>query len=284
MFNEFCITDINLSLPNKTITIKANFKIEENTVNLNTVKVKDAMSGELLDYTLEVKGYRIIITLRDWPKQNNDYVVSVSGEVTDKLDRFLGVAFTKTVVFKSQIKYKTSIVSPKPCETIKGKELTVTIETSPEIEDTEENKIYNYNYQISTDSAFCDILYNYTCEETDAYFVFDEDKQYFLRARVVKDKIVGDWSDVVDFVMVGTNKDLTDEDCDCDNNKDNNQKEELSPFLEDMLSMETVLMDIKPLEIIGIAPNGKTSKTMLVYFNQDLEEVPNHLLMLRGDL
>ncbi len=75
--------------------------------------------------------------------------------------------------------------------------------------------------------------------------------------------------------------DMYNVDCECEE-----KEEELSPFLEDMLSMDTVLMDIKPLEIIGIEPNGKTDKTMLIYFNQniDIKSLPNHVLMLRRDL
>lgn len=281
MYNEFCITDISLSLANKTITLKANLQIEPKSVSLKTVKVKDASTGELQDYTLEVKGKRIIITFRDWPKQEHEYTVNLSSDIQDKLERPLGSAFIKTLIFKSQIKYKTNIISPNPSETIKGKEITVNVEASPEIQ--EDGETYSYNYQVATDSAFCEIIYDYTDVATNAYFVFEEDKQYYLRARVVNAKTVGQWSDVVDFVMVDTNNSNSDEDCDCDEST-NNTKEDLSPFLEDMLSMDPVLMDTKPLEIIDIAPNGKTSKTMLVYFNQDLDKVPSHLLMLRRDL
>lgn len=278
MYNEFCITDISLSLPNKTITLKANFKIEEKSVNLKTVKLKDAANGELQDYTLEVKGYRIILTFRDWPKQNHEYIISVSDKILDKLERPLGTSFIKTVIFESQVKYKINIIEPKNSQAIKGKEAVVKIESIPE-EDTAKQ----YQYQISTDSAFCDVLHDFATDKTESNFLFDKDSQYFLRVRAVEGQSLGEWSEVVDFVMVDTNKDNSEED-DSDNTDNKNNKEDLSPFLEDMLSMDTVLMDTKPLEIIGIMPNGKTSDTLLVYFNQDLEEIPTHLLMLRRDL
>lgn len=276
MYKEFCITDISLSLPNKTITLKANFKIEEKSVNLNTVKLKDSKTGQLEDYTLEVKGYRIIITFRDWPKQNHEYSITVSNEIADKLERSLNSSFTKTVMFESQVKYKANIVEPNPSETIKGNDTTIKITVTPE-----EDAVKEYNYQIASDSAFCDIVHDFKTDELEALFSFDEDKQYFARVRVLEGDAIGEWSPVVDFVMIDTNKDNEcEEDCCCDKNT----KDELSPFLEDMLSMDPVLMDIKPLEIISVEPNGKTSDQMLIYFNQDLEEVPNHLLMLRRDL
>lgn len=277
MYKEFCITDISLSLPNKSITLKANFKIEEKTVNLNTVKLKDSKTGELQDYTLEVKGYRIILTFRDWPKQNHEYTISLSNEVTDKLERKLNSSFTKTIQFESQVKYKANVIYPISGETIKDNDVEIRIETTPEEDD--ENTVKQYNYQIATDNAFCEIVHDFTTDRQEAVFSFDKDGQYFTRARVLEGSAIGEWSSSIDFVMIDINNSCEDENC-CDSDK----KDELSPFLEDMLSMDTVLMDIKPLEIISVEPNGKTSDKMLIYFNQDLEEIPNHLLMLRRDL
>lgn len=276
MFNQFCINDIKLSLSNKTITIVTNFKIEERTVNLNTVKLKDTYTGAVEDYTLLVKGSEIIITFRDWPKHNHPYMISVSTEVLDKLERPLNAPLNKTVMFESQIKYKTKIIRPKATETIKGKELSIKVTTTPEDE-----TIKDYLYQVALDNAFCNIVHELNTSDSEAYFTFNADGQYFVRARVQDNNnsdAIGQWSETIDFVMVNTNLNV---DCECEE-----KEEELSPFLEDMLSMDTVLMDIKPLEIIGIEPNGKTDKTMLIYFNQniDIKSLPNHVLMLRRDL
>ena len=283
MYKEFCVTDLKLSLPNKSITIGTNFKIEEKTVNLSTVKLKDASNGDLQDYTVETKGSRIIVYFKDYPKQNYKYIISVSKEITDKLDRNLNSSFEKTIEFESQIKYKTSIVSPKSNQTIKGKDLNISINISPD--DDEVEKLYNY--QVSLDTAFCDIVYDCTTEDKECLSAIENDGQYFIRARVISkedNNVVGEWSEVIGCVMVETN------DCTCDDNEEegndisNNNKEELSPFLEDMLSMDPVLMETEPLKIINIEPNGMTGETMFVYFNQDLEEIPDNLLMLRRDL
>lgn len=281
MYNEFCVTDIQLSLSNKSIIIGTNFKLEEKTVNLSTVKIKDASTGELQDYTIETKGSRIIIRFKDYPKPNHRYTIILLKDITDKLDRPLNFSFEKTIEFESQIKYKASITSPKSNQTIKGKDLNISINVTPE--DDEVEKLYNY--QVGLDTAFCEIVYDYTTEEKECFCTIENDGQYYIRARVISkedNNITSEWSDVLGCVMVETN------DCTCNEESDeettDNNKEELSPFLEDMLSMDPILMETEPLKIINIEPNGKTGETMFIYFNQDLEEIPNNVLMLRRDL
>lgn len=276
MFNEFCITDIDLSFSNKTISIKTNFKIKEDTVNMSTVKLKDAQSGVREDYAISVNGNLIILTLTDYPKQQYAYFLSISNEVLDKLDRKLNYSLDKTIMFESQIKYKVQILNPNPSQTIKGRELKVNITTTP-IENTPKH----YLYEISQDLSFCNIIHSYESEDTEALFLIPEDGQYFIRVRVqdsLKNNLVGEWSEVVDCIMINT-KNTTD--CICEDND-----EELSPFLEDMLSMDTLLIDPIPLEVVDVMPNGKTSDTILVYFNQDIDplSLPSDITLLRRDL
>lgn len=276
MFNQFCITDIKLSLAEKTITLIANFKIDEKTVDINSVKVKSMATGAIEDYTLSVDKKQIIIQFRDWPKQNYNYLVVASTEIKDKLDRPLESSLNKVVSFESQIKHKVQIIEPKKTETIKGNEVLIRVRTTPADKD-----IKSYFYQISNDKAFCNIIHEQVTDTEEIFFLIDKDGQYYLRARVqdrANPELIGEWSDIVDFVMIETNKDNT-----CDKE---DTEEELSPFLEDMLSMDTVLMDELPLKIIGIEPNGKTGENMYIYFNQkiDLSTMPKNMLVIRRDL
>lgn len=274
MFNEFCITDIDLSIANKTISIKTNLKLREDTVNMSTVKVRDGVSGTLEDYTISVKGNLIVLTFRDYPKPNYFYSLTVSKDVSDKLDRQLNHALNKTIMFESQIKHKVQILSPNPSQTIKGRELKVNITTTPV-----DNNPKHYLYEIALDHAFCDVVHSYETEDTEALFIMLKDEQYFIRVRVqdpLKPNLIGEWSEVVDCVMINTSNSS---DCECED-------EELSPFLEDMLSMDTVLIDAIPLEVTDVMPNGKTSNAIFIYFNQDIDplSLPSNITLLRRDL
>lgn len=65
MQDVFNITSIVGDYSNKTITIQANYIVDETTVNKRNVKIVDASSGAVVIYKLSTDKDKIIITLKE---------------------------------------------------------------------------------------------------------------------------------------------------------------------------------------------------------------------------
>lgn len=271
MYNEFSIIAITHSLANKNIIISTNFSLNPDSVNMTTIKVKNSNTGIIEDYTLTVDKKDIVIEFTKTPTPNTGYFVSVT-DIKDALDRTLKNHLNQTVVFEStDIKYKVAITKPFSGEAIKNNIVEINVKATPDDE-----YIQGYYYEIASDVAFC----NPITLASDSNFVNFTDiptGQNFIRCRVqdINDpSIHGEWSDIVSFIALN-------EQCDneCENIDDN-------PIIEDLLSLQEILVDVGPIKLQSIPGNGNTSNSFYLVFDKDIDpsSVPDTIVAYRRDL
>lgn len=271
MYNEFSITGIKTSIANKSITIETNMKLNEKSVSMSNVNLKYNDSGKTVDYTLVTDKKNIIIQFVDWPSPNTEYFVSISN-ITDVLDRPIKLPFNQVIIFDSEIKQKIAFITPTCDEAIKSNVLEVIVKATPEDE-----PVKGYYYEIASDVAFCDARKIASAENT----IQITDLPYgqsFIRARVQDQDnvdVYGEWSETISFVMIN-NK--CDDNCQCEM--------EENPFIEDMLSLDPVLVDELPIELVTIPSNGKTLESLYLVFDKDIDpkSIPLFVAAYRRDL
>ena len=134
MQDVFNITSIVGDYSNKTITIQANYIVDETTVNKRNVKIVDASSGAVVIYKLSTDKDKIIITLKEWPVSNALYQVNITF-IKDRLGRELVSPLTKNIEFKADTKLKAQIVYPLNNEAV----------------NRQHNLVYFSMYQIDSD-------------------------------------------------------------------------------------------------------------------------------------
>lgn len=277
MYKEFCITGIKESIANKTITVETNFKLDKKSVTLSNVNLKVNSTGELVDYSLIAENKNIIIQFKDWPSPNVEYYLSITN-ITDALDRPVKQPFSQIVIFESAIKQKIAFIKPTCDEAIKSNVLEVNVKATPEDE-----PVKGYYYEIASDVAFCDPIKKIPSAENTIQVTDLPYGQSFIRARVqdLEDSTsYGEWSEPISFVMIN-NK------CECDpENNTCNCIEEDNPFIDDILSIDTVLEDVAPIELIGIPANGMTKDSIYLVFDKEINpsSVPKTIIAYRRDL
>lgn len=270
MYNEFCITGLTTSLANKQIIVETNFKLNPNSVTKETVIVKLEESEDPVEYTLVADNSNIIIEFTNWPLTDTNYSLTVTKDLEDALEREVNNPFVKTVNFESQVKHKIAVEKPSASEAIKDSIIKVLVKATPE-----DDLVKGYYYEIASDVAFCNVSNKLLTDLNEVEFTDLKDGQYFLRCREqdLKDEnLFGQWSDVVDFVIL--------KECICkEENKDNQ-------FLEDLLSLDVVLTDIEPIEVLTVPANGRTQESIYIVFDKEIDptSVPETVLALRRDL
>lgn len=224
MQNVFNITSIVGDYSNKTITIQANYIVDETTVNKKNVKIVDASSGTVVIYKLSTDKDKIIITLKEWPISNSIYQVNVTF-IKDRLGRELVSPLTKNIEFKSDTKLKAKVIHPLNNEAlnrqhnliyfamyqIDSDEIT-SAKPKPELADYSANinndvvilsdssnieavlgvqSDIKYHFEFASDIAFSHVIKDYISEYTDGLIQLDNG-QYYVRARVIEDEMHGD--------------------------------------------------------------------------------------------
>lgn len=308
MQSIFNITAVTPDYSNKQIVIKTTFKVDPDTVNRKNVQVIAASSGITVTYKLSVVNDTIIITLKDWPELNSYYVVKVDN-IKDKLNRDLVHPLSKDIMFEADTKLKAIIQSPNNNEAViqqhnlvyfsikqVNPDGSLTSHPMPEIplpnpelpNDKEEETIgltkeavledesdVTYHFEFASDTAFFDIVKDYTSPHTEGYIQLDNG-QYYMRARVVENGQNGDWSEIVTFTVIP-------EVCECDELLEEAKKE----YLEDIIAPVEFFLDIdEVLEIVSHSNNGITYPEFYLEFNKDIdqEKLPTDIIAYRRDL
>ena len=307
--NVFNITAITPDYSNKSILIKTNFKVDPSTVKKKNVQVIAASSGITVTYKLSVEDDKIIITLKDWPDLDSYYVVKVEN-VKDMLNRDLVHPLSKDIKFKAECELKTIVHSPNNNEaviqqhnliyfSIKQVNPDGTLSSHPmpdnslpnqklPNEDEEEKSSeltkkavledesdVTYHFEFALDTAFFDIVKDYTSPYTDGYIQLDNN-QYYMRARAIKNGMQGDWSDTITFTVI---PELNE----CDSLIEEAKKD----YLEDIMApVEFFLESDKDLEIVSRSNNGVTYPEFYLEFNKDLDKdtLPTNIIAYRRDL
>lgn len=321
MRNQFSITETSSSFSTKTITISANFKIDETTVDRNTVKFFNLIGEKTIpneNCTISCNGKDIVIELDDYPEEQDKFhIFLVPGEegVRDKLGRGLLTPYIKSLSFSPNIATKLVIKSPIDQAALKSKKVHVEMtildddkytlnliddtsdivifDTLEQIEDEEveppisifdeanltevlELTDNTVRLEISTDKDFYKKEY-ITFDEHDSTssnvykvraenvarigntlsfdLIFDEDKQYWIKARLESRKVeeyFGSWSNAVSFVV-----------------KSEPLLDPSENYLNEMLFSETIFEDeFLPLEVLSATDDAFTGDEFYIEFNK----------------
>ena len=250
MFNDFCITSIFTDLSLRKVVIETNFKVDERTVNLETVQFVSCKSGLLENYKLQVEDKNIVLTLNEWPSLEEEYMIKIT-DIKDLLDRSLNSPVSKKIVFVTDIKSKVKVVKPVDNETLTTNTIEIEIKAI-----SEEEQDLNYRFEISSDVAFFNIVETVVTKEL-ATKVSLKDGQYYLRTRAENEKDCGDWSEVINFLVVANAT------CEC---KDKNDD-----FLDDVLISSDFFMEEKKAPIIiEKTQNGLTDSEFYIILNKNV--------------
>lgn len=276
MYNEFSITGITHSMADKNIILETNFKLDPDSVNMTTVKVKNSNTGEIIDYTLSTKRKNIVITFKQSPTPNTRYFVSVT-DIKDALERTLKNYFNQTIIFEAtDVKHKVAISKPFDGEAIKNNIIEVNVKATP---DDDIDSINGYYYEIASDVAFCNPI-SLSSSSNSVVFNNIPTGQCFVRCRVQDlndSSIFGEWSKPVAFIALNSN---------CSDGSDDCCETEDNPVIEDLLSLQEVLIDVGPIKLERIPGNGKTSSSFYVVFDKEIDpaSVPDKIVAYRRDL
>lgn len=297
MQSVFNVTGIVGDYTNKRITIITNFTVDATTVNKSNVKVVDASSGTNVIYKLSTDKKNIIITLKEWPKENSSYQVNIT-YIKDMLGRDLVSPLTKIIELKADTKLQAKIIKPANNEAvIKQHNLvyfsiqqlnpdgTITIKPNPELDnndnsDNEEAIVevesdIKYHFEFASDIAFFDIVKDICLDNTNGYIQLDNG-QYYMRARILEGEYIGDWCEPITFLVVT-------EECEHDSILSEAQKD----YLDEILApVDFFLDEEEEIAIVSRTPNGQTTPEFYIEFNQeiDVDSLPERLIAYRRDL
>ena len=219
LYNQFGIIEIISDLKTKSIVIVTNFKVDPSTVDFNTVTLYDYSAGksQLTDYSLQVDGKNIIITLDDYPGPSTRFYLKVT-DIYDALNRKINYAYNDYIKFENEVITTVEVVSPGFREVVNTNIIDVKLKVTDALEDGA------YRIQISSDNAFFNILATIVCSATLDELTSDSDSavsisentssegeikfkaevnhngQLFIRGRAEKtDSEVGRWSEMSSF-------------------------------------------------------------------------------------
>ena len=161
LYNQFSITDVISDLKTKSIIIVTNFKVDPATVDLNTVTLYDYSAGksQLTDYSIQVDGKNIILTLSDYPGQGTRFYLKVT-DIYDALNRKINYAYNDYIKFDNDVITSVEVVSPGFREVVSTSLIDVKLKVKDALEEGA------YRIQISSDNAFFNILATIVCSAT----------------------------------------------------------------------------------------------------------------------
>lgn len=305
-FNQFSIQEVTPDASQKLITIKTNFKIDANTVNLKSVGLYNYDAAKLENYKLSVDGKNIYIKMIDYPSNNSRYYLKVIG-IKDALGRTLSATYDDYIKFVNDIKTKVEIISPVSRETLKEREVNICLRLTNVSSDVK------YRIEIGIDNVFfgkvstmiCQIpneyqnksdvqfLINNTEKENEVltdssglpiafingYYRNDEltlitnidrEGQVYIRARAessISDSIVGDWSETISFNILTITMDSLE-----------------TTFLEEYLTTDELFDESvrEPVEIVDKTEIATTDSVFFLEFNKDIRLPEDYKLTQDG--
>lgn len=161
LYNQFSIIDVISDLKTKSIVIVTNFKVDPSTIDLNTVTLYDYSAGksQLTDYSLQVDGKNIVITLDDYPGPGTRFYLKVT-DIYDALNRKINYAYNDYIIFDNEVITTVEVISPGFREVINSNIIDVKLKVKDALEEGA------YKIQISSDNAFFNTLATIVCNAT----------------------------------------------------------------------------------------------------------------------
>ena len=195
MYQEFSIISIDTVIQKKQITIEANKAI--NNMNDENIIIqvyeRETKTPMLFDHSIDFD--KLIITLKEWPIPNTDYIVGVTG-ITSVTGDELDSNIKKRVRFDSKVLSKVKIASPAMFEEAKALNVKLT-----EVYERPEDIINKFYIEVSSDNAFFDVTNRTTIDKDTVTLSLKQNGQYYIRARVQSDETnFSAWSPIISFI------------------------------------------------------------------------------------
>jgi hypothetical protein len=195
MYQEFAIIGIEPITKDKQIIITANKAINENIKDSIIIQVYERQTKADLLFDYEVQYEKLIITLKDWPIPNTDYILGVSG-ILSVTDEELTSNVKTRFKFNSDVLTTAKILSPAMFEEVKSLDIKLL-----EVSEKPEDLINQYYIEVATDNAFYNVTNKTTICKDNATLYVKEEGQYFIRARVQRDDSnYSEWSTIISFI------------------------------------------------------------------------------------
>ena len=195
MYQEFSIISIDTVIQKKQITIEANKAI--NNMNDEDIIIqvyeRETKTPMLFDHSIDFD--KLIITLKEWPIPNTDYIIGVTG-ITSVTGDELDSNIKKRVRFDSKVLSKVKIASPAMFEEAKALNVKLT-----EVYERPEDIINKFYIEVSSDNAFFDVTNRTTIDKDTVTLSLKQNGQYYIRARVQSDDTnFSVWSSTISFI------------------------------------------------------------------------------------
>lgn len=195
MYREFNVVGVSAQLSKKVIDVEFTLAIDPASVNLDTLILTEEVTNNIVDYVLSVKKNVARLTLRDWPKTNINYILTVQPGIQSIVEDPLVKASKRKIMFKSEVTSTIQITSPSNHEEIN--EITVSLR---ELNDNE-TETNEYKIEISDDTAFHNVVKSSKLfDKTSITLNGLEEGQYFVRSRAERGDEYGAWSESIAFL------------------------------------------------------------------------------------
>lgn len=257
---NFCINEVTTSLYTKSITINTSFDIDPESVNDSTIKFNEFSSKNLVDYKLEVEGKSIILTLLDWPKPNQEYLLIVNG-IKNILGNDLQSGTKRKITFESGITSNISLIHPSYDEVISD----LRLEWEEKLVDESAQLVNSYYLEIATENAFNNIIRNTKVQNANTINLADiNNGQYYVRIRAEKLNEYGPWSEVSTFIVDSVSNNTIPE-------PELNQE-------YDQIYVPEIGIELKP-------ENGTTPTSFIIRFNREIDPNSiNNIVVRKSDV
>lgn len=274
MYNKFCVTALDFSALKKTISIKFNKDIDEDTVIGGAVKLS-SVDGKALNFKTEVVDEEIILYLDSWPDTSSEYNLVLDKSVSDIAGNTLASIFRKKIKFPAEITAVTTIKYPYNFQKLDALELSL----------SNTDSISEYYVEIADNNNFYDCIY-----ESEIYtdrLMLDiptmKAGQYYIRARRQENGNYGPWSKVVTFIYKYV--------CDDDEPKPDGPSAdaEMPGAWDKLYSNEeekntTPIVDIEDeLEVIMHPESGETPFSFLFEFDKELDPYLGEIVVIKKE-
>ena len=266
MYQEFSIVSLIPKLEEKIIIAKANFDIDENSINSSTIILlcKHDSSETLL--TFKVNKNELVINIEEDLIPNAEYILKISN-IKSILGEKLISGIVRRYKYDSNVIDIPEIISPSNYEQINN-------EIKIELKSNYTNKNFNYLIQISDDVAFINVIRE-SIVGNDGQLIEEplKEGQYFIRARIENKinnknkKEVGRWSKVITFISSSAS--IKDEENSSNDDNDLSNEPEF----------------IKEIILEGYPKNGETPNSIILEYSDKID--PNfkgEIVVIRRDL
>ena len=266
MYQEFSIVSLIPKLEEKIIIAKANFDIDENSINSSTIILLCKYDSSETLLTFKVNKNELVINIEEDLIPNAEYILKISN-IKSILGEKLISGIVRRYKYNSNVIDIPEIISPSNYEQINN-------EIKIELKSNYTNKNFNYLIQISDDVAFINVIRE-SIVGNDGQLIEEplKEGQYFIRARIENKinnknkKEVGRWSKVITFISSSTS--IKDEE---NSSNDDNDLSNEPEFIKE------IILEVYP-------KNGETPNSIILEYSDKID--PNfkgEIVVIRRDL